>query len=44
MKRVILFTIILGLTLLLVCIYISVQKPVRMLKYSDGNLEEISGK
>lgn len=44
MKRVILFTIISGLTFLLVCIFISLKKPVRMLKYSDGKLEEISGK
>ncbi len=42
MKRVIQFTLILGILVLLVTIYIALQKPVRMIEYSDGIIKEVN--
>ncbi len=41
MKRVIYFTLLLGIVILLITIVISIKKPVRMIKYSDGQVEEV---
>jgi hypothetical protein len=41
MKRVVFITILLGLTVLVICMFISLKNPVRMIQYTDGELEEL---
>lgn len=42
MKRMILITFILGIGLLLLVLIYSLQKPVKMIKYTDGAVVEVN--